>query len=93
MLPVHRHRICRIPVWYGAQKMEKKSHDILRAIDAGQSYEQILARDGTLTYHDIFHALTEAPTRHWKKTSARSTGTGMAGDSTSFRKPANRRRD
>ena len=54
--------------------MEKKSKDILKAIDAGQSCEQILAGDSAVTYHDIFHALTEAPTTYWKRTPGRGAG-------------------
>ena len=73
--------------------MDKKSQDILKAISAGQSCEQILASDRTLTHHDIFHALTEAPTNHWKKTSAKGMGGGLFGDGTSDRVPARRRRD
>jgi hypothetical protein len=84
--------ICRIPAGMDL-KMDKKSYDILKAISAGQSCEQILASDGTLTYHDIFHALTEAPTNHWKKTSAKGTGGGLFGDATSGPAPSRRRRD
>jgi hypothetical protein len=74
-------------------KMDKKSQDILKAISAGTSCEQILADDGTLTYHDIFHALTEAPTNHWKKTSAKGTAEGLFGEASSGRPPVRRRRD
>ncbi len=73
--------------------MDKKSHDILKAVSVGRSCEQILAGDGTLTYHDIFHALTEAPTSHWKKTAAKSTGKGLPGNATSARAAAKNRRD
>jgi hypothetical protein len=55
--------------------MDKKSRNILRAIADGHSCEQILA-DGTVTFHDIFHAAAEAPTRFWKKPSAGSTHGG-----------------
>ena len=43
---------------------------ILEAIAAGHSCEQILAADRTLTYHDIFHAIAEAPTSFWHASSA-----------------------
>lgn len=48
-------------------EMNKKSRTVLKALAAGRSCEQILARDQTLTSHDIFHALSEAPTRLWRK--------------------------
>ncbi len=51
--------------------MQKKSRHILKAVGAGYSCEQILASDRTLTYHDIFHAVTEAPTEYWIKASPR----------------------
>ena len=92
MLLPSTHRISRILAGMDL-KMDKKSQDILKAISTGQSCEQILASDGTLTYHDIFHALTEAPTSHWKKTSAKGSGGGLFGDATSGRTPARRRRD
>jgi len=92
MLPVHRHRI-----WRTLNVMEpksgKKSRDVLRAIAAGRSCEQILAGDGTLTYHDIFHVVTEAPTSFWKKASLGSTGKGLPSKVISARTPARHRRD
>lgn len=48
-------------------KLGKKSKDILKALAKGHSCEEILAEDPTLTYHDIFHAASESPTRHWRK--------------------------
>jgi hypothetical protein len=51
----------------------QKVNGILEAIAAGHTCEQILARDRTLTYHDIFHAVAEAPTTYWEK-SGRSAG-------------------
>jgi hypothetical protein len=50
-----------------SDKPTNKSRGILKAIGKGQSCEQILANDRTLTYHDIFHAMTEAPTSHWRR--------------------------
>jgi hypothetical protein len=70
MLLVDRHRIWRIPT--DMKAMDIKSRSIVEALVAGRSCGQILAGDGTLTDHDIFHALTEAPTSFWKKASARS---------------------
>jgi uncharacterized protein (DUF433 family) len=49
------------------KRITHKSRAILKGIADGRSCEQILADDRTLTYHDIFHAVTEAPTRLWKK--------------------------
>ena len=73
--------------------MDRKSREILKTIVAGHSCEQVLAANGTLTYHDIFHALTEAPTGFWEKNSGRITGEKLPGDTTSVRKPARPRRD
>jgi hypothetical protein len=50
-----------------AVKHRKKSVEILQAVTDGRLCEQILATDGTVTYHDIFHALTTAPTSFWKR--------------------------
>ena len=51
--------------------MEQKSRKILKALSAGHSCERILAEDCSVTYHDIFRVVTEAPTSFWRK---RSTG-------------------
>ncbi len=48
-------------------KTSQKAQEILKAIAKGHSCEQILARDRTLTYHDIFRSVSEVPTSHWKK--------------------------
>jgi len=48
-------------------KMRKKSLTILKAVAAGRSCEQILEANPGLNYHDIFHAIGEAPTSHWKR--------------------------
>jgi uncharacterized protein (DUF433 family) len=50
--------------------MRKKSLTILKAVAAGRSCEQILAANPGLNYHDIFHAIAEAPTSHWKRNPA-----------------------
>ena len=60
--------------------MDTKSRGILKAIAAGRSCKQILVEDSTLTYHDIFHVLAEAPTSHWKKVSAKSPGRACPGN-------------
>jgi hypothetical protein len=44
--------------------LREKHYSILQAIAAGRSCEQILSADRTLTYHDILHAVAEAPTSH-----------------------------
>jgi len=77
----------------GEQLMERKSQKILKAIAAGHSHEQILASDSTLTRHDIFRAISEAPEGFWKKTAAGSTGRGTRRDTTSVPRPAKQRRD
>jgi hypothetical protein len=49
------------------EKLGEKSQAILKALAEGSSFEQILARDPSLTYHDVFRAASESPTRHWRK--------------------------
>jgi hypothetical protein len=49
---------------------------ILEAIASGNTCEQILAADRSLTYHDIFHAVAEAPTNFWNR--PRATGEGKS---------------
>jgi len=44
----------------GPHELSTQSRAVLAAIAKGYSYEQILAGDGTLTYHDIFAAAAEA---------------------------------
>jgi hypothetical protein len=50
-----------------APRISRKSHGILNAIADGHSISQILAADRSLTCHDVFHAVSEAPTNHWRK--------------------------
>ena len=64
---VHQRRDPRTWPDAGLSKMNKKSRTVLKALSKGHSCEQILARDRSLTSHDIFHALSEAPTSHWRK--------------------------
>jgi len=93
MLSVLGRGMRRTPPIWNRKKMEKKSTDILKAIDAGHSCEQILAGDKTVTYHDIFHALTEAPTSHWRKASPRSSGPRVPSDTSFTRTSPRHRRD
>ena len=71
----------------------QKSREILKAIAKGRSCEQILAGDRTLTYHDIFHSVSEVPTSHWKKRSASSVSKGWLSDTSAAGKPARQRID
>ena len=52
--------------------LPEKLNGILEAIAAGRTCEQILAADRKLSYHDIFHAVAEAPTGFWDNPSAKS---------------------
>jgi hypothetical protein len=47
--------------------MQQKTKEILRALAQGDTCEEILANDGTVTHHELFHTLSETPTSHWKK--------------------------
>ncbi len=51
---------------------KNKAGGILEAFASGSTCEQILAADKSLTYHDIFHAVSETPTTHWKRFGGRS---------------------
>jgi hypothetical protein len=54
----------------GAMKtisLKGRSGGILDAIAHGRSIYDILARDRSVTCHDIFHAVSEAPTSHWRR--------------------------
>ena len=61
------------------KKITDKSRAVLKGIAKGRSCEQILAEHDDLTYHDIFHAVTEAPTSIWKKKPAANKPTGSRG--------------
>jgi hypothetical protein len=50
-----------------AKELKKKAGSIVEAFAAGRTCEQILEADSSLTYHDIFHAVAEMPTSHWKR--------------------------
>ena len=47
------------------KKISRKSRAVLKALAQGQSCEEILAADQTLTSHDVFRALSESPTSFW----------------------------
>ena len=71
-----------------ALDMDNKSRGILKALAAGHSCKQILVEDSTLTYHDVFRVLAEAPTSHWRKVSAKSLGQACPGNATPGRTPS-----
>jgi hypothetical protein len=48
-------------------KPGEKKRTILKGLAKGRSCERLLADDPTLTYHDIFRAVSETPTTFWKK--------------------------
>jgi hypothetical protein len=48
-------------------ELSRKSRGILEALVEGHSCQQILARDPSLTHHDIFRAAGEVATSHRKK--------------------------
>jgi hypothetical protein len=75
------------------KELRAKLNGILEAIAAGHSCEQILAADRTLSYHDIFHAVAEAPTSFWNRTSARNPRNGSPRHATAVRTPARQRTD
>ncbi|HOX56405.1 MAG TPA: hypothetical protein P5205_07025 [Candidatus Paceibacterota bacterium] len=59
------------------KELRAKLNSILDAIAAGRTCEQILAADQTLSYHDIFHAVAEAPTSYWEKASTKQARAGL----------------
>jgi hypothetical protein len=76
-----------------ANELRAKLNAILEAIAAGRTCEQILAADRTLSYHDIFHAVAEAPTSFWSKTSRRKAGKASPPSQPSLRSPLRHRAD
>lgn len=48
-----------------ADTLSKKSRAILRALAGGHSFEQILAANSKMNYHDIFRAAAQAPALLW----------------------------
>ena len=75
------------------KELRARLNGILKAIAAGRSCEQILAADHSLTYHDIFHAVAEAPTAYWDKTPAGNIGKGAPPPANSTRPPSRQRTD
>jgi hypothetical protein len=75
------------------KQTRQKLDGILQAIAAGRSCEQILAEDRTLCYHDIFHAIAEAPTSHWEKSATENPATGLPSRANLSRTPAKQRAD
>jgi hypothetical protein len=71
----------------------QKLNGILQAIAAGRSCEEILAEDRTLCYHDIFHAVAEAPTSYWHRMGASRAGKELPRKANSARTPASQRAD
>jgi len=55
-----------------SKELNKKSNWIVEAFAAGRTCEQILNDDRSLTYHDIFHAVSEMPTSRWKRYNGRN---------------------
>jgi hypothetical protein len=72
--------------------LRTKLNGILHSIASGRSCEQILEADRTLSYHDIFHAVAEAPTTYWDRAPA-ETGTSSPGQAGRARTPAKQRAD
>jgi hypothetical protein len=60
-------------------EISEKSRAVLKALAKGCSCEQVLAADHTLTFHDIFRALSESPTGFWDKRSGSKTN-GLQSD-------------
>lgn len=55
-----------------ANGSSKKSRAILKAIAEGHSFDQILADNSTVNYHDIFRAAAEAPVHLWEQNPGRA---------------------
>lgn len=70
--------------------LQRKLNGILEAIASGRTCEQILATDRSLSYHDIFHAVAEAPTSYWSKASAHNLGAELPQASKLARIPVKR---
>jgi hypothetical protein len=59
--------------------MSKRSRAILKAIAEGNSFEQILIKNSTLTCHDIFRAATELSVLQPGHTRVRVNTKGLPG--------------
>jgi hypothetical protein len=75
------------------EELRTKLNGILQAITEGRSCQQILAADRSLTYHDIFHAVAEAPTTFWDKAPDQRPQKGSSQPTNSRRTPAKQRAD
>ena len=73
--------------------LRQKLDGILEAIASGRTCEQILTEDQTLCYHDIFHAVAEAPTSYWHRIGASKNGKRPPRKNAWGRTPANQRAD
>jgi hypothetical protein len=85
--------MCWIETVMEPNELRERLNSILQAIAAGRSCEQILAGDHTLTYHDIFHAVAEAPTSYWDKPPAGNTANGSPRPGNPARTPSRQRTD
>jgi hypothetical protein len=74
-------------------EIRARLNGILEAIASGRSCEQILAADHTLSYHDIFHAVAEAPTTYWDRAPGDLTRKLSSRGFKSARTPARQRTD
>jgi hypothetical protein len=75
------------------KELRTKLNGILHAIANGHSCEQILNSDRTLSYHQIFHAVAEAPTTFWDNTPATNTSRATPRKPSARRTPAKQRAD
>ena len=75
------------------KEVRTKLNGILEALASGRSCEQILAADRTLSYHDIFHAVAEAPTTYWDRTPQNSAAKESPREVNPLRSPAKQRTD
>ncbi len=75
------------------KELREKLNGILQAIAAGRSCEEILAADRSLRYHDVFHAVAEAPTSFWKSAAASPARKGQPRPPASIRLPLRHRTD
>ena len=75
------------------KELRDRLNGILKAIASGRSCEQILGANRTLTYHDIFHAVAEAPTSFWDAPPAGDTDKASPRKGNSLRARAKQRTD
>ena len=75
------------------RQLRQKLDGILQAIAAGRSCAEILADDQTLCYHDIFHAIAEAPTSYWYRIGEGRAGKAVPREANLARTPAHQRAD